>query len=564
MDKTSRIVLLCIASIGIIIILAMLFHLGGSAWQFSQMTGAIVGGCLTLFAALARKRRDEQVEPWLGRERVAWIFIGCGLILWGTGESIWVYYIFSHRNPFPSYADIGYSGLPPLVFTGLLLQPSSGVGSRRFLMLLDSLITMISMLTIGWYVLLGSLALASNENVLAKFLGLYYPTTDIALLSCVILLLFRSQGSLYQAMARRISLIVMGAGLCFFAGSDFVFNMQQNAGTYVNGTWVDIGWPIGLLLIGIAAYLRRFWPLTSDDVIEQRLRSHSHHSSISLAQVATYAMLGALCVVLILNVLSTSASQVSIRPILVLSTVLVIGLVVARQLLTIHENERLYRRQTSALERLEVANQRIEEQARMIAQRNAELEEGIRHLKDVQASMANGNLRARARLSNGALLPLAASLNLMADRLSHLEHSYHYAQRLTRALQELVASIERVKTGEQFKIPVSCKSFPDIVRLVYVIGLKEKSGDVSLSLSGLGPGSVPFQIFSKPGVPPTFPPNQASQPMARLDPHITGANNPVARMSDERSNDEAITPLPETFLETRKESTGEKKRDMTP
>ncbi len=82
---------------------------------------------------------------------------------------------------------------------------------------------------------------------------------------------------------------------------------------------------------------------------------------------------------------------------------------VVRQILTLLDNERLTRRQANALERLELANRRVEEQARMIAERNAALEQGVNHLKDVQARLANGNMRVRARLTDGELLPLSAS-----------------------------------------------------------------------------------------------------------------------------------------------------------
>lgn len=563
MDKKLRVVLGGVTGVGVCVIFAGLFHLGGNAWRFSQLACAILGGCLTLFAATAPKRYDEQIEPWLGYERLAWIFIGCGLLFWGMGESIWLYYTFSNLSPFPSLADVGYSSLPPLVFIGLLLQPSSGIGSRRLLVLLDSLIAMVSMLTIGWYLLLGPLALSSEEDMLAKFLGLYYPTADIALLSCVILLFVRSQGSLYQAMARRVSLTVTGVGLCFFVSSDFLFNIQQNAGTYVIGTWVDLGWPLGMLLIGTAAYLRRFSPLTPGDMIERRLRQRAQRSTIGPAQVATYGMLGILCLVLVLNVLDTSKSQEVIRPVLVLLTVLVIILVVIRQLLTIYENECLSERRASTLARLELANQRIEEQARAIAERNAELEHGIRHLKGVHASIANGNLRARARLSEGALLPLAGSLNLMADRLMHLEQSDHYAQYLTRALQELIMEIERAKTKEHFNLPVSCRSFPELVRLVYVIGLKDKSNDATVSSSGIVPGSLPPQLFNRSGVPLSYS-GQISQPLTHVGPQMTEVNKVVSKGPDTPSKDESITPVPEIFLQmhkTQKASPEEKEPD---
>ncbi|MBO0782303.1 MAG: hypothetical protein J2P37_26080, partial [Ktedonobacteraceae bacterium] len=466
MGTLARAVLASVVGVGILITCSVLFHLGGTLWQFSTLISAMTGGALTLFSAITLPRSDEKVEPWLGRERLAWILIGCGLIVWGCGESIWRYYTSVSQSPFPSLADIGYASLPPLVFMGLLVQPSTGIGSRRILTLIDSLITMCAMLSIGWYLLLGSLALSSNQDVLAKFLGLYYPSADIGMLSCVILLLFRGQGSLYQATARRVSLIFVGIGLAFFASSDFVFNLQQGIGTYVDGTWVDIGWPIGMLVIGIAAHLRRYLPLTPVDMVERRLRRREAQATFGMAQILTYSILAILLVVLILNVYSSDAMQLAIRPVLALATVAVVGLVVLRHLLTVYENIQLTQRQKNALERLEAANRRIEDQARMIAERNAELERGILHLKDVQARLANGNLRARARLAGGELLPLAVSLNLMAERLAHLEQADSYAQHLNVAIQQTTAAVERHRKGAPFSLPASCKTFPDLNRLL--------------------------------------------------------------------------------------------------
>ena len=117
-----------------------------------------------------------------------------------------------------------------------------------------------SLFALSWYFLLGTLAQAPGEASLGKFLGLYYPAADTALISCIIFLLLHGQGRVYQSTARRVSLLLVGLGLCFFVTSDFLFNIQNNAGTYVEATWVDLGWPLGMLTIGIAAYLRRFYP----------------------------------------------------------------------------------------------------------------------------------------------------------------------------------------------------------------------------------------------------------------------------------------------------------------
>ena len=471
MNSTARFVIKSVAWIGVFMLIIVVFHIGGSTialrvGQFSPLCGAFIGGFLALISAIIPAQRKEATEPWLRNERLAWALIGFGVILWGFGDCIWRYYMSIGQSPFPSMADIGYFSFPLLVFAGLLLQPPSGAGRKRLLILLDSLISMGSILAIAWYLLLGSLAQAPGEANLAKFLGLYYPITDTALLSCVMFLLLRGQGRAYQATARRVSLLVIGLGLCFFVFSDFLFNIQQNAGTYVEATWVDLGWPFGMMTIGIAALLRRYLPVTPKEVIEQRVKYQAEQVSFGLPQYLPYMLLSFLFFVLSLNVLSSDSNQLAIRPVLLLATLGVVGLVVIRQVLTLLDNARLTRQQAESLEDLQVANQRIEEQSRIMAIHNAELEHGIEHLKDVQASLANGNVRARARLTSGALLPLAASLNLMAERLIRLWQTSLHAQYLVTALGDLCNALDNHWKGERLVIPDSCRELIEIHRLL--------------------------------------------------------------------------------------------------
>ncbi len=530
MRSTMRIVLYSVAGVAVVMALILALHLGGPAvlsiGKYSQLIGAFIGGSLAIISVNIPMKRDENVEPWLGRERLAWTLIGAGCIAWGIGESVWRWYLaHGNPNPFPSAADFGYSSLPPLIFLGLVLQPSSGSGRKRVMVLLDSLISMGAILAIAWFLLLGSLARAGVLQSLGNFLGIWYPASDVALLSCVVFLLLRGQGRVYQATARRVSLLVIGIGLCVFATSDFIFNIQQAASTYIDGTWIDLGWPFGMMIMGVAAYLRRYLPGTSSEIIEQRIRHRNERTGFGPAQVVPYTLLTILFIVLAVNVLSKDATQDSNRPVLVFTTLLVVGLLVARQILTQLDNERLARRQAIALDRLEIANSRVEEQARMITERNMTLEEGIAHLKEVQAQIANGNLRARARLVGGELLPLAGSLNLMADRLIHFEQTDLRTQKLSRALAELSATLERYRVGTRLIVPASCNEFPEIRRLLLAMGLRQAMSDAQQT---------------------SQPPNRRtpSQALAPLPPQPVGNRSPSQGLTP--ANGMApVTPLPE-------------------
>ena len=502
MQAIWRTIVKAVGWIGLGMVVVVVFHLGGPValrvGQFSPLTGAFIGGTMVLLSVLSPIRLGENAEPWIGREKLGWILIGLGVMMWGLGETNWRYYIAMGESPFPSTADIGYSTFPLLIFVGLLLQPPSESGSKRVLVLMDSLISMGSILAIAWYLLLGSLAQAPGEANLAKFLGLYYPIADMALLSCVVFLLIRGQGRTYHATARRAGLLMVGLGLCFFVTSDFIFNIQNNAGTYVEATWIDMGWPLGLMTIGVAAFMRRYLPATPAYVIEERVEHHQMRNLFGPTQFIPYILLGLLLLTMTLNVLSTDAGQLAIRPVLLGATMSVVALVVARQIYTLWENAHLAHEQAEALIDLSRANQRIAEQAQEISERNTELERGIVHLKDVQAQLANGNLKARANLTSGVLMPLAGSLNLMAERLMRLGQMNIYTQRLMRALGEFCLALERSPAGAPLIVPASCSEFTEINRII--LSLQSK-------------GSLNALPSTNPLVHPYQPPS--TQPLAQ-------------------------------------------------
>ncbi len=157
---------------------------------------------------------------------------------------------------------------------------------------------------------------------------------------------------------------------------------------------------------------------------------------------------------------------------LLFTTLSVVMLVVVRQILMLRDNIRLTERQAEALGRLEDANRRVEEQARQIAEHNAELERGIEHLRTVHAHLANGHLNARATLKSGALLPLAGSLNLLAERLMRLGQAHLQIQHLLTALGDLSVALEHFMAGEPFVMPPSCEAHMEIRRLLVVLRMK--------------------------------------------------------------------------------------------
>jgi hypothetical protein len=492
MRSYSRWLFGTIIVISVLMIILLGFHLGGQSLMgignYSPLLGALIGGTLIFYSVIVLSLRGKHVEPWLRFEKLSWILIGSACFVWSIGECFWRYYRTVGQRPFPSFADFGYVCFSPLVFVGLFLLINSGNKHRRVFFLLDSLIATGALLSIAWFLLLGSLAQAPTESLFAKFLTFYYPTSDIILLSSTVFLLLRERDLAYQATARRVSLFVIGFGLVIFAASDFVFNLQQNQGTYTEGGWNDLGWPLGMMLLGVAAYLRCSLPATPKAVLEQRLKQSKRTFLFEPAQSLPYLSVVGLFCMLIFNVLTNDPSQMSIRPVFVIATMIVIGLVLARQILTLFDNAQLLLIQQSTLQKLENLNQSVMD-------RNELLEAGVTHLKDIQTRLANGDVRARASITSGELWPLAVGLNLMADRMMRIERNQVQMQNLAKVIDDLSQAFARMHSGGQFVLPPSSLDFPEIHRLLIALGLKVTSGGETAQSSS---HSEPLQPSSDP------------------------------------------------------------------
>ncbi len=316
--------------------------------------------------------------------------------------------------------------------------------------------------------------------------------------------------------SQRISLFAIGFGLTVFATSDFIFNLQQNLGTYVEGNWVDLGWPLGMMILGVAAYLRSVLPATSHEVLERRLRQNIRSFPFEPAQALPYLLLVGLFCMLAFNVLSTDPTQMSIRPVLMIATMLVVGLVLVRQVLTILDNTQLLQKQRTTLQELARLNQGITE-------RNALLEAGITHLKETQTRLANGEVRARASIMSGELWPLAVGLNLMADRMMRIERSQIQAQKLAKAIEDLSLALVRARIGGKFILPPSSIDFPEIHSLIEALGLRVMSGSgVAQPLSH----SNPFRPVSNLSTPLPDSSNASFQPQSSASSETFLKRNP--------------------------------------
>ena len=188
---------------------------------------------------------------WRTRTGYAWALISFGLFMIASGEVAWGVQELGMGGevPFPSAADVGYLGIYPPVFLGLLLMPRSPVsGLKRVRIVLDTLIAITAIALISWHLILADLLSQSTENALAKSVSLAYPFADIGIVFAALVLIGRSgRGASGLAMA------CLAGGFVAMASSDSLYTYLTSVNNYATGSYIDFGWVVAYSFITIAA-----------------------------------------------------------------------------------------------------------------------------------------------------------------------------------------------------------------------------------------------------------------------------------------------------------------------
>lgn len=192
-----------------------------------------------------RTARREQ-----GRARRAWLFIGLGVAFWSLGEVAWSVYetILDVEVPFPSFADIGFLGLPVFAAIGVLSLPAApSRTASKVRSVMDGLTIATAMLFVSWATVLGPVYRASGGSIFERVMSLAYPMSDAVLVSLVVFAAARAPRAGVPSHG------LLAAGLFGIAVADSGFAYLATLETYQSGNWIDLGWVMGFLLIGLGA-----------------------------------------------------------------------------------------------------------------------------------------------------------------------------------------------------------------------------------------------------------------------------------------------------------------------
>jgi len=269
---------------------------------------------------------------WGTRTGYAWALISFGLFMIATGEVAWGIQELGMGGevPFPSVADVGYLGIYPPVFLGLLLMPHAPVsGLMRVRILLDTLIAIAAIGLTSWHLILADLFADSTQNALAKSVSLAYPFADIGILFAALVLVGRS-GRATSGLA----MACLAGGFMAMATSDSLYTYLTSVNNYATGSYIDFGWIVAYSFIAMAALI-----VLTSRVSFERVSEGLEETPVVWPSLIAYTPLVPLAVVHMTALTSAEQHTLLVEG----GTLAVFALVMARQILTIYENVQLNR-----------------------------------------------------------------------------------------------------------------------------------------------------------------------------------------------------------------------------
>ncbi|HYL43704.1 MAG TPA: HAMP domain-containing sensor histidine kinase [Ktedonobacteraceae bacterium] len=302
------------------------------------------------------------------------LLLSLAVLSYIIGQGIWTYNedIAHLAVLFPSWADLGFLGSYPFMLLAILFLPRRPLPIwTRIRILLDGLIIMAGVVTFSWYFVLGPTVLRGADTAAGRIIGTAYPLATLLLIFCLLLLAARSHDYEIRPMV-----FILSLALITIVITDSVYDYQELHNLYATGGLLDVGWPLGYMLIGLSACVMQL-QLTSRrpstppvrDVDPDPVKSEAIGLLSSLSG-ALIPLLFVFAVVLLLVWAEYDRVITVLKSGVLLGAIILLGLLVVRQAFVIQEkisqNHLLHRTQQDLWVRNEEllrANKKLEEQA---------------------------------------------------------------------------------------------------------------------------------------------------------------------------------------------------------
>jgi diguanylate cyclase (GGDEF)-like protein len=261
-----------------------------------------------------------------GRQRQAWIVMTVGLVALELGSMASIYHRFWHGSVQPMYppgAMIAFLVFPLVACVALLVFPAGYSGVARFRMLLDGTIVAASLFVVAWVALLRNAYAPTGVDTVDEVLSIACPVSGVVTVTVAVLVLARA----HTRWRQTLTLLTMALTLIALAASAYVYLLAR--GIFLWDNPLGLGWPAGLVLVGIAAL---GCPPNQPETSPEPSALPDASISVWLPYIPL-AIAGGLQLVEFRNVLKSSPAC-AVVPWLVIA-------VLARQFLVVTENRRL-------------------------------------------------------------------------------------------------------------------------------------------------------------------------------------------------------------------------------
>jgi diguanylate cyclase (GGDEF)-like protein/PAS domain S-box-containing protein len=199
-------------------------------------------GWSSVVAIVVGVRRHRPDAP------LAWYLMALGMATFITGDDL-----FSFRNfvqhaevPFPSYIDVVYLAIYPILTAGLVLLIRRRTPGRDRASLLDAAIITCGAGLLSWVILIVPYFRSQDIGVLERLTSIAYPLGDIALLAMVVRLAVGSG-------RRPIAFWLLASSVVQLLVADALYGYLNLAGLWHEHNPVDGGWIAFYVGWGVAA-----------------------------------------------------------------------------------------------------------------------------------------------------------------------------------------------------------------------------------------------------------------------------------------------------------------------
>jgi len=196
------------------------------------------------------------------RRRTPWVLVSIALAVFTAGDTYYLVLtqIRHEVNPFPSFADILYLAMYPLLIVAMLLLPRSSTGRDRA-GVLDALVLTAGFGLISWIFLISPNLQQESASTLAKLTSVAYPISDLLFLLVGARLLYAVRFS------PAVSLMAVG-GVSLLI-TDVAYGLSQLNQTWNLGGPIDFGWIVFYGTWGAAALHPSMRELTEPRVVRE-------------------------------------------------------------------------------------------------------------------------------------------------------------------------------------------------------------------------------------------------------------------------------------------------------